>query len=206
MTARFSDMADDELLARFAAGEAAAFEVLIQRYQTPLYNFILRTIRDSDTAADLLQEAFTRVIQRHADFNRESKFSTWIYVIARNLCFDHARRMKHRRHASLDAEGPGAADGNSGSAWVERLPAAQPDLELQAGANSLRARLALAVEALPDDQREVFLMRQVQQLPFAEIALVVGVSENTIKSRMRYALERLQRALSDYEEQARARA
>jgi RNA polymerase sigma-70 factor (ECF subfamily) len=203
VTARFSDMADDELLARFAAGEAAAFEVLIQRYQTPLYNFILRTIRDSDVAADLLQEAFTRVIQRHSDFNREAKFSTWIYVIARNLCFDHARRMKHRRHASLDAEGPAGTDGG---AWVERLPAAQPDLELQAGANSLRARLALAVEALPDEQREVFLMRQVQQLPFAEIALVVGVSENTIKSRMRYALERLQRALSDYEEQARARA
>jgi RNA polymerase sigma-70 factor (ECF subfamily) len=204
VTARLADMADDELLVRFAAGEAAAFEVLIQRYQTPLYNFILRTIRDGDAAADLLQEAFARVIQRHADFNREAKFSTWIYVIARNLCIDHARRMKHRRHASLDAEGPAGSEG--GGAWVERLPASQPDLERQAGANSLRNRLALAVEALPEEQREVFLMRQVQQLPFAEIALVVGVSENTIKSRMRYALERLQQALSDYEEQARARA
>jgi RNA polymerase sigma-70 factor (ECF subfamily) len=112
--------------------------------------------------------------------------------------------MKHRRHASLDAEAPAGNDGASGGAWVERLPASQPDLERQAGANSLRSRLAAAVEALPDEQREVFLMRQVQQLPFAEIALVVGVSENTIKSRMRYALERLQEALADYEEYARA--
>ena len=203
MTARFADMADNELLAAFAAGEAAAFSVLMQRYRVPLYNFIVRSVRHRESAADLLQEAFVRVIQRHNEFNREAKFSTWLYVIARNLCVDHSRRMKHRRHASLDAPSPKAPDGE---AWVERVAAAQPDLEREAGAGTLRSRLAQAVEELPEEQREVFLMRQIQQLPFAEIATIVGVSENTVKSRMRYALERLQEALSDYEEQARARA
>ena len=65
-------------------------------------------------------------------------------------------------------------------------------------------RIADAVETLPDDQREVFLMREVSNLAFKEIAEITGVSENTVKSRMRYALERLQNALSDYEEYARA--
>ena len=69
-----------------------------------------------------------------------------------------------------------------------------------------RVKLVQRLPELPEEQREVFLMRQIQQLPFAEIATIVGVSENTVKSRMRYALERLQEALSDYEEQARARA
>jgi RNA polymerase sigma-70 factor (ECF subfamily) len=203
VVARLGDMADDELLDRFIAGDAGAFAVLLQRYQRPIFNFIARNVRDAEAAADLLQEVFTRVVQRSSDFNRASKFSTWLYAIARNLCIDHMRRMKHRRHASLDGTGPGDHDG-SGSAWVERLALAQPGIEREASAGGLRSRIAAAVEALPEEQREVFLMRELQQMPFAEIALVVGVSENTIKSRMRYALERLQEALADYEEYARA--
>jgi RNA polymerase sigma-70 factor (ECF subfamily) len=196
-------MADDELLDRFIAGDAGAFAVLLQRYQRPIFNFIARNVRDAEAAADLLQEVFTRVVQRSSDFNRASKFSTWLYAIARNLCIDHMRRMKHRRHASLDGTAPGDHDGG-GSAWVERLALAQPGIEREASAGGLRSRIAAAVEALPEEQREVFLMRELQQMPFAEIALVVGVSENTIKSRMRYALERLQEALADYEDYARA--
>jgi RNA polymerase sigma-70 factor (ECF subfamily) len=203
VVARLLDMADDELLTRFNAGEAAAFAVLLSRYQRPMFNFIVRNVRDGEAAADLLQEVFTRVIQRSSEFNRASKFSTWLYAIARNLCIDHMRRMKHRRHASLDGAAPGAGDA-SGSAWVERLALAQPGTEREASSGGLRSRIAAAVENLPDEQREVFLMRELQQMPFAEIALVVGVSENTIKSRMRYALERLQEALADYEEYARA--
>jgi RNA polymerase sigma-70 factor (ECF subfamily) len=209
VTARLDDMSDDELLGRFAGGEAAAFAVLLSRYQAPVFNFIARTVRDTDAAADLLQEVFTRVIQHSADFNRASKFSTWLYAIARNMCIDHARRMTHRRHASLDASGPNgrtASDGGTAAPWVERVALEQPDVDSSAAAGRLRGRIAQAIESLPAEQREVFLMRQLQQLPFAEIAVVVGVSENTVKSRMRYALERLQEALADYEEYARAEA
>ena len=202
VTPRLSDMADDELLARFATGEAAAFEVLLRRYQRPLYNFILRSVRDTEVAADLLQDTFTRVLQHGSEWNGSAKFSTWVYVIARNLCIDHARRMRHRRHASLDGPARAAPDGDP---LVERIAAQRPDTEREAAGPDLRARIERAVEALPEEQREVFLMRQIQQMPFAEIAAVVVTSENTVKSRMLYALTRLQDALIEYEEQARAR-
>lgn len=209
MVARLDDMSDDELLERFAAGEPAAFGVLLKRYQVPIYNFIARSVRDTEAAADLLQEVFTRVIQHSGEFNRNSKFSTWLYAIARNMCIDHMRRMSHRRHASLDSPGPNGSGGSDGGAvapWVERVANEQPAVDSSAAAGRLRSRIAQAIENLPAEQREVFLMRQLQQLPFADIAVVVGVSENTVKSRMRYALERLQEALADCEEYARAEA
>jgi RNA polymerase sigma-70 factor (ECF subfamily) len=201
-------MSDDELLERFASGESAAFAVLLGRYQVPIYNFIARSVRDTEAAADLLQEVFTRVIQHSAEFNRSSKFSTWLYAIARNICIDHMRRMSHRRHASLDAAGPNGlgTEGSSAGPWVERVAVEQPGVDSSAAAGRLRSRIVQAIETLPQEQREVFLMRQIQQLPFAEIAAVVGVSENTVKSRMRYALERLQEALADFEDYARAGA
>lgn len=204
LIARPMDMTDEELLDRFGAGDAAAFGTLLQRYRGPLYNFVVRTVRDVDMATDLVQDIFTRVIHRSDGFQRNAKFSTWIYAVARNLCIDHLRRMKHRRHASLDAP---LSEGNGQStAWVERLANGQPDVERQASTSDLRARIADAVQNLPDEQREVFLLRELQQMPFADIALVVGATENTVKSRMRYALERLQEALADFEEYARVRA
>jgi RNA polymerase sigma-70 factor (ECF subfamily) len=200
-------MSDDELLQRFAAGEPAAFAVLLKRYQVPIYNFIARSVRDTEASNDLLQEVFTRVIQHSAEFNRSSKFSTWLYAIARNMCIDHMRRMSHRRHASLDTSGPNGAPAEGTLApWVERVAGEQPDVDAHAAAGRLRSRIAQAIESLPQDQREVFLMRQIQHMPFAEIAVVVGVPENTVKSRMRYALERLQEALADCEEYARVEA
>jgi RNA polymerase sigma-70 factor (ECF subfamily) len=202
--AHFREMPDHELLVRFTSGDSRAFGELVRRYQGPMYNFLLRSVREPEAASDLLQELFARVVERGHEFNNSSKFSTWLYAIARNLCIDHHRRMSHRRHASLDAPRDAGADGAGASPWVERIAGDQPDLDSSATSTSLRQRIAAAVEALPVEQREVFLMRELQQMPFAEIALVIGVSENTAKSRMRYALERLQEALADFEEQARA--
>jgi RNA polymerase sigma-70 factor (ECF subfamily) len=195
-------MPDDELLNRYAAGDLEAFGVLLSRYERPLYNFVARHVRELDAAADLTQEAFARVVQNASEFNRSAKFSTWLYTIARNLCIDHARRMKHRRHASLDASYSSGDD--SGAPLVERVAASGADVEATAFAAALRDRIGSAVDALPDEQREVFLMRNLQHMSFAEIASVVGAPENTVKSRMRYALERLQAALSDCEDRVRA--
>jgi RNA polymerase sigma-70 factor (ECF subfamily) len=77
-------------------------------------------------------------------------------------------------------------------------------VEREATGGELKERIAKAVDGLPDEQREVFLMREIANLPFKEIAEVTGVPENTVKSRMRYALERLQETLNEYEEYARA--
>ncbi len=112
------------------------------------------------------------------------------------------RRRVHRRHPSLD-QPKGGPDGD-GRTLGEQTRDPTADVESAATAAEIRARVALAIERLPDEQREVFLMREVSGLPFKEIAEIVGAPENTIKSRMRYALERLQGALSEFEEYARA--
>jgi RNA polymerase sigma-70 factor (ECF subfamily) len=193
-------LTDEELLRRYHEGEVQAFGVLLERYRRPVYNFILRSVRDRERAEDLLQDVFLRVVQRSGDFKGESKFSTWLYTIARNLCIDTSRKMVFRRHRSLDA--PVRSSEGDGTALVERVASEKPAVDRDAIAQELQARIAEAVEELPEEQREVFLMRQVQNLPFKEIAEIVGVPENTVKSRMRYALERLQAALSEYEDYA----
>ncbi len=190
-----ADPDDETLLARFKGGDAAAFELLLQRYERPIYNFLLRSLRDRDVATDLTQEVFLRVVRRSEQFRGNSKFSTWLYTIARNLCIDHGRKMVFRRHRSLDAPAHPKPDA---APLVDRLAGGEPGADRRAIAQSLQAEIARAVEALPPDQREVFLLRQLQGMPFKAIAEVVGASENTVKSRMRYALERLQEALAEY--------
>jgi RNA polymerase sigma-70 factor (ECF subfamily) len=189
---------DEELMLQFQRGEQSAFAQLVRRYQGPVYNFVARHLSGVTGADDVTQDTFARVVQNAVDFKHESKFSTWLFAIARNLCVDELRKRSHRKHPSLDAARPGAdADGPT---LGETVPDARADVERGATQDELRSRIARAVAALPDDQREVFLMREVANLPFKEIALATGVPENTVKSRMRYALERLQDALGDYEE------
>ena len=191
---------DEELLAAYLSGDADAFGQLLTRYRRPLFNFILRTVRDPVVAEDLTQDVFVRIVRRASDFKGSSKFTTWMYTIARNICIDHGRRMSHRRHRSLDASVPGA---ESGAPLVERIASDAPGVDRAAASEGLRGQIAAAVEALPDDQREVFLLRQVEGMRFREIAEVVGVPENTVKSRMRYALERLTEALEEHRDYAR---
>lgn len=188
---------DEELLRRFNDGETEAFELLVRRYEGPLYNFILRSVRRRERAEELLQEVFLKVVQRSHDFKGHSKLSTWLYTIARNLCIDHSRKMVFRRHKSLDAPS-GASKDENGPSLLERTAAPDIGSDRRAIANDLSVRITAAVEELPEEQREVFLMRQIQGMAFREIAEVIGVPENTVKSRMRYALERLQRALEEY--------
>lgn len=194
-------LSDEELVRRFNEGDASAFEELLQRYQRPLFNFILRSVRERDRAEELLQDVFLKVLQRSSEFQGNSKFSTWLYTIARNLCIDTSRKMVFRRHRSLDA--PLRSDEAEGATLLDRVASTVPAADREAIGQDLQARIAAAIEELPEEQREVFLMREVQNMAFKEIADVVGVPENTVKSRMRYALERLQRALAEYEDYAR---
>jgi RNA polymerase sigma-70 factor (ECF subfamily) len=199
MKATTQGLSDEALLERFNDGHVDAFEELLARYRRPVFNFVLRSVRDASRAEEILQEVFLRVVQRSGDFRGQSKFSTWLYTIARNQCIDHGRKMSHRRHASLDAPTRGAED-EQGPTLMDRVADGGATSDREAIGKQLRAAIARAIEELPDEQREVFLLRQVQDLPFKEIALVVGTSENTVKSRMRYALERLQGALAEYED------
>lgn len=198
------DATDEALMVRFQRGERAAFAILVRRHQTGLFNFALRQIGAHAVAEEAVQDAFVRVVQNAADFKHEARFTTWLYTILRNLCIDQLRRRAHRRHPSLD-ELRASHDGTEeGPTLLEQTADPKTSVERQAGGTELKERISKAVEALPDEQREVFLLREVSNLPFKEIALITGVPENTVKSRMRYALERLQQALCEYEEYARA--
>jgi RNA polymerase sigma-70 factor (ECF subfamily) len=192
-----SDQTDEQLMQAYREGNPRAFELLLARHERKVWNFLRRSVGDATLAEDLLQEVFLRVIKAHAEWKGEAKFTTWIYAIARNLCIDHARRAVHRDARSLDA--PTRADDAAGETLHDRLADGTRDAEGLASDGQVRARVDEAVAALPPDQREVFLLREVMDMPFAEIAAVVGAPEPTVKSRMRYALERLREALDDLE-------
>ncbi len=202
MTGSRTEVSDESLMVRYQRGDRTAFAMLVRRHQTPLYNFALRQLGAPQVAEDVVQEAFVRVVQNATEFKHEARFTTWVYTITRNLCIDQLRKRALRRHASLD-ESRDTGEGE-GPTLGEQTADSRASVEREATGTELKQRIAKAVEALPDEQREVFLMREVSNLPFKEIAEITGVPENTVKSRMRYALERLQQALCEYEEYARA--
>jgi RNA polymerase sigma-70 factor (ECF subfamily) len=202
VTASRSEASDEALMTRFQGGERAAFTLLVRRHQGSLYNFALRQLGSGSAAEEVVQEAFVRVVQNAADFRHSARFTSWLYTIARNLCVDAIRRRVHRRHPSLDE--PQRPDEAAGPTLGDRTADASASVERAALSGEIRERVLSAIAALPDDQREVFLLREVSNLPFKEIAEVVGAPENTVKSRMRYALDRLQAALVEFEEYARA--
>ena len=187
---------DAELMIAFQQGDARAFEFLVARHQRGIYNFVLRSVRERGRAEELLQEVFLRVVRSKNRYQRTAQFSPWIYSIARHLCVDESRRARFRDHQSLDAQRPGR-DGDAGGPMVARLPDQGVPTDEAAEAPTLRKRLSAAIDRLPDDQREVFVMRQVSGMSFREIGETLGVPENTVKSRMRYALEKLREQLGD---------
>jgi RNA polymerase sigma-70 factor, ECF subfamily len=198
---RAPEPSDETLMLRYQQGDRSAFPQLVRRHQTPLYNFALRQVRVPQVAEDVVQETFVRVVQNAADFKHEARFTTWVYTITRNLCIDQLRKRALRKHPSLDESRGEEGDGPT---LGEQTADPRASVERAATGSELQERIARAVEKLPDEQREVFLMRELSNLPFKEIAEITGVPENTVKSRMRYALERLQEALAEYEDYARA--
>jgi RNA polymerase sigma-70 factor (ECF subfamily) len=173
------------------------------RHEKPLWNFLRRYVHDRAVAEDLTQEVLLRVLRNAAEWKPAAKFSTWLYTIARNICIDYSRRMVHRNATSLDGAVARASDGDgapSGPRRIDRVVSADRGGEDAAVGKETAARIEAAIALLPDEQREVFLMREVMDMPFAEIAEVTGVALPTVKSRMRYALERLRDALADLRE------
>ena len=203
MAAVQGDATDEMLMVRYQRGERKAFAELVRRHNRPIYNFALRQLRVPSVAEDVTQDVFMRLVQNAAEFKHEARFLTWLYTIARNLCIDQLRKLSHRRHASLDQPTGDQQDGQSLGESIEG-PNPAASAERTALSSEVRSSIVRAVDSLPDDQREVFLLREVANLPFKEIAEITGVGENTVKSRMRYALDRLKDALSEFEEYARA--
>jgi RNA polymerase sigma-70 factor (ECF subfamily) len=182
------DESDETLMLRFQAGDARAFEVLVRRHRTPVFSFLLRLTGDRGRAEDLCQETFLKVVKASVGWEERARFTTWLFAIARNLAVDEARRISFRRAQPLEPQ--------SGERPGPEVAADDPPPDSAADAALVRPKLEAALRALPPEQREVFLLREYSGLRFAEIAEVTGTPENTVKSRMRYALEALRAELA----------
>jgi len=188
-------------MVQYQNGDARAFEVLLSRHQKPVFNFIYRYVRRRELAEDLLQETFLRVIKGAANYKQQAKFTTWLYTIARNLCVDQSRRAKHRKHPSLDQP---MSKGEDTGTLMDVVAGDELASDRRSINKQMLGTIETAVGELSDEQREVFIMREFLDMPFKDIAGVVGVPENTVKSRMRYALEKLRAALDEYKDMAKA--
>jgi RNA polymerase sigma-70 factor (ECF subfamily) len=185
---------DEELMERYLAGDARAMGTLYDRHARALKAFALQ--QGAARPDDVVQDAFLRVVRNGQGFRGQSKFRTWLYTIARNLCVDAARRDKFRRGPSLDQP----MGGDDGPALAERTASDAPQIDAARNTadNQFRTAFDSALQELPDEQREVFTMREFGGLSFAEIADATHTNENTVKSRMRYALKSLRERLAEY--------
>lgn len=172
---------------RYRDGDAAAFDALYARHRGPLYRFILRQCRAPAEADELFQDVWMNLVRARERYRREAKFTTYLYHVAHNRLIDHYRRKPALIPVSLDNEDDPVDPPAPASASPER----QVELRRQT------SRLLAALEALPQPQREVFLLREEGGLTVPEIAEVTGVDLEAAKSRLRYAIAKLREAVGD---------
>ena len=176
---------DEALMRAWAAGDGGAFTPLYGRHRLRLYRFLLRQLREPALADELFQDVWQRVIAARHGWTPEASFSTWLFRIAHNRLADHWRAQQHRP--------PAPADGDERAA---RIP--DPDTpERTLSEFEQRRRLQLALDELPSEQREVVLLRLEQELTLEEIGAITGVGRETVKSRLRYAMDKLRARLPE---------
>ncbi|MDE6565154.1 MAG: sigma-70 family RNA polymerase sigma factor [Muribaculaceae bacterium] len=182
----YTMLTDEQLVAAYAKGENNAFDVLLSRHKTKLFNYILQIVRDRDLADDIFQETFVKVIitirqGRYKDFG---KFSAWLSRIARNLAIDSFRADKSEGGISADTSDYDIL--NRRELSEDTIEDVIIDLQIE---NDVRA----LIDELPESQKEVLTMRYYKDMSFKEIAEQTGVSINTSLGRMRYAILNLRR-------------
>ena len=188
-------LSDEELMEQFESGDKQAFEELFKRYRRRIFHFILRFLRDKNASEDAVQDLFLKVVRNPSRFQARSRFSTWLHAVAKNLCIDLLRKKKRRYTYSLDTPRV-YTDGNTGFSLQETFHDPSSS-DMSTTDCLLRLKLLVAIRSIPDEQRVVFLLREVGGLPFSDIAAEVSIPLNTAKSRMRYALINLRRVLAE---------
>ncbi len=176
---------DQSLMLAYAGGDMQAFSELYARHRTPLYRFLLRQVKNSALADEFFQDVWQRVIAARTDWKPDAPFGAWLYRIAHNRLNDHWRAQKHRPMA------PGDADERIARIADHATP------ERSLSEFEQRRRLQLALDELPDDQRSVVLLRLEQELTLEEIGEITGVGRETVKSRLRYAMDKLRTRLNE---------
>ena len=172
--------ADDELLTAARRGDATALEALLVRYQPHLYRFGLRMCGNVEDAGDITQESLISMARSLRDFRGDSSVSSWLFTIARRFCIKKRRRSKFApaREESLDAPDTSAA---------ERLADPAPNPEQATTNRELATALTRAIDALDPSQREVLVLRDIEGLSAPEVATVLGISADAVKSRLHRA-------------------
>jgi RNA polymerase sigma-70 factor (ECF subfamily) len=174
---------DSALMLRYRDGDMAAFETLYHRHNDALYRYLLRLCGQRDTAEDLFQEVWGKIIKSRGSYRASARFTTFLYRVAHNCFIDHLRRnRRHANHFELDEERE-PDHGNQPDINTERLLA--------------RRRLNRALLDLPDEQRDTFLLHEEAGLTIEQIAAVTGCKRETAKSRLRYANSKLRDAIAE---------
>lgn len=172
---------------RYSAGDAAAFDILYARHRAPLYRYFLRLAQPA--AEELFQDVWMNVINARRRYQARAKFTTWLYRVAHNRLVDHYRRTSAGLPQSYDDDPQDVVDAVADEALREPESAWER--------RRLARRLMQSLDELPQAQRETFLLRAEAGLSLRDIAEATGTSAETAKSRLRYALARLRRALAD---------
>lgn len=179
------DSTDEELMLAYADGDLRAFDALYGRHRGPLYRFVLRGLGQRALADECFQEIWGRVVSARGRYRAEARFTTWLYQIAHNLLIDQYRRARPEVPMAEDEDGQ-----------LHEFPddeGKQPERELSEFEE--RRRVQLALQELPEEQRIALQLRLEQELPLEEIARITGVGRETVKSRLRYALDKLKSRL-----------
>lgn len=182
---------DQELVERARAGDSGSFGELVKRYGPGLYGFLVCQLRDRARAEDVYAETFMRAWRGLGRYRERGRFKAWLFTIAHRLCLDDAEREGRRRADSLDD--PQGMD----ETLAERTPGREPGPERLAASATAQKRIEAALAGLPEEQRQVFLMRERGGLSFAEIADALDCPLSTALARMRYAVTKLRKELED---------
>jgi RNA polymerase sigma-70 factor (ECF subfamily) len=183
-------LSDEDLMGRVAEEDERAFPELVRRYQGRVMNLVARVLNDRECADDLAQEVFIRVYVHRRNYRRGSKFSTWLFTIAVNLAKNEIRRRVRRRNwFSLDALQDVLKD--SAPQLADRTESRESTLERE----QLQEALARSIATVPEKYRLALVLRDIEGLPYEEIADVLGIPGGTVRSRINRARGMLKRKI-----------
>ena len=181
---------DVQLMLDVKAGDQQSFELLLQRYRTPLVNFLYRMVRSREQAEDLAQEVFLRVYRAREDYEPSAKFTTWLFRIATNLALNSLRDHRYQKlEISMDA--PIVADAEGGDERMMEVADEHPDIEQHLVEEARKKMIRHAIEKLPEKQRAAVLLHKYQELDYSEISKILRCSESALKSLLFRAYETL---------------
>jgi RNA polymerase sigma-70 factor (ECF subfamily) len=179
-------------MARVARGDEDAFEILVTRHQTSVLNLVYRFIGDRTQAKDLAQEVFLRVWQAAKSYKPEAKFTTWIYRITANLCFNELKSARRKKWLQLLRSG-----GNREVQTEEDFPDSSPSPEDLLLAKERSRQISDALQSLPANQRMALILKRYDDLSYEEIAQVLGCSVSAVESLLVRAKRTLQETLKN---------